>query len=345
MKKIVTLAAICFLISFNSNAQQASAYQGGFYQPGIMNVRDLAAPPGEGLIFIDYNFWINSNGYRDVNGDRRSGITIPNPNGGENITIGLDTEIKAYVNAPVIFYVTKFKILGARYSVSAAPTIIGSNLRVDIQPDGAGNVHAVGNTGGFGDMLIMPVDLAWSFDKKVDVSLMYSMYLPIGRFELGGDDNIGKGYLTHQIQAPTYLYLMDKATALFVMPTLELNGQIRDTDINPGNRFTVEYGFSQYLTSWLEIEVINGHNWQISDDRGNDVWWKGTDLYEKDSTNTFGAGVGVWPLAGKLNLRAKYAFDYGSKNRFKNTFFSFSAIFIPNLFTGKNRKTSENPEG
>jgi hypothetical protein len=329
---------------FNAIAQQASAYQGGFYQPGIMNVRDLAAPPGEGLIIIDYNFWINSNGYRDINGDRRSGITIPNPEGGENIIVNLDTEIKAYVNAPVIFYVTKFKILGARYSVSAAPTIIGANVRVDIQPDDSENVHAVGNTGGFGDMLLMPVDLAWSFDKKVDVSLMYSMYLPIGRFELGADDNIGKGYLTHQIQAPTYLYLMEKATALFVMPTLEMNGQIRDTDVSPGSRFTVEYGFSQYLTSWLEIEVINGHNWQITDDKGDDVWWKDTDLYERDSNNTFGAGVGVWPLAGKLNLRAKYAFDYGSKNRFKNTFFSFSAIFIPNLFTGKNR-TSENPEG
>ena len=344
MKKTITLAAICFLISFNSNAQQASAYQGGFCQPGIMNVRDMAAPPGEGVIFIDYNYWINSNGYRDVNGDRRSGITIPDPETNEGHYINLDTEIKAYVNAPVFFYATKFKILGARYSVAAAATIIGANVRVDIQPDGDGNVHAVGNTGGFGDMLIMPVDLAWSFNKKVDVSLMYSMYLPIGRFELGADDNIGKGYLTHQIQAPTYLYLMDKATALFVMPTLEMNGQIRDTDVSPGSRFTVEYGFSQYLTSWLEIEVINGHNWQITDDKGDDVWWKGTDLYEKDSNNTFGAGVGVWPLVGKLNLRAKYAFDYGSKNRFKNTFFSFSAIFIPNLFTGKNR-TAENPEG
>ncbi len=344
MKKIITLFSICVIITFTAKAQQASAYQGGFYQPGIMNVRDLAAPPGEGLIFIDYNFWIGSNGYHDVNGDKIPSLDINHPDLGP-VTIDFDLDVNAYVNAPVIFYVTKFKPFGARYSVSVAPTIIGANLRFDIQPDGGSGISTTGNTAGFGDLLIMPVDLAWSFNKKIDVSLLYSMYLPIGRFELGADDNIGKGYLTHQIQIPTYYYLLEKATALFVMPTLEMNGQIRDTDINPGSRLTLEYGISQYLTSWLEVEFISGHSWQISGDKGDDVWWRDTDLYKKDRTNTVGFGVGAWPWAGRLNLRAKYAFDYGSVNRFKNDFWSVSAIFIPNLFTGKNRKASENPEG
>ncbi len=339
MKKTITILAICFIVFFDGNAQQASAYQGGFYQPGIMNIRDYAVPPGEGLMFIDYNYWINSNGYRDINGDRIPDLDINHPDFGD-ITINFDTKIKAYVNAPVLFYVTKFKPFGARYSVAAAPTIISGNLRVNILPEGNDEVKIVGKTNGFGDMLIMPVDLAWTFNNKVDLSLIYSMYVPIGRFELGASDNVGKGYLAHQIQLPTYFYFLEKATALFVMPTLELNGKIKDTDINPGNRFTLEYGISQYLTSWLEIEVLSGHNWQISSDKGDDVWWSGTNFYQKDKTNTLSFGVGTWPWAKRLNVRAKYAFDYGSKLRFQNKFFSLSAIFIPNLFTGKNRNAT-----
>jgi hypothetical protein len=131
---------------------------------------------------------------------------------------------------------------------------------------------------------------------------------------------------------------MEKATALFVMPTFETNGHVKGSDVRPGSRFSLDYGISQYVTSWLELEVLNGHTWQISDDKGDDVWWNGTRLEGRDHTNTVSFGAGAWPWEGRLNVRAKYVMDYGVKQRFKSNFLSLSVIFIPNVLTGKNNK-------
>ena len=66
--------------------------------------------------------------------------------------------------------------------------------------------------------------------------------------------------------APAYFYAMEQATAFALIPTLELNGKVKDANARPGHRFSLEYGISQYFTSWLEVELVNGHNWQISED-------------------------------------------------------------------------------
>jgi len=336
MKKSIILFTFFILVTFNSNAQQVSAYQAGAYQPGIMNVRDLVAAESQGIIFIDYNYWNSSDGYYDINGDKIESLTI-----GSSI-LNLETNISGYINVPVFYYATDLKILGGRYAVSVAPTILSSNVLTNIHTEN-NEVISTNNTNGFGDLAFSPLGLSWAKD-KFDVTFTYTAYAPVGKYKTGADDNIGKGYWTHQFQTPFYLYFKEKATAFFLMPTFEMNGQVKDSDVRPGNRFTVEYGASQYVTSWLELEILNGHNWQVGDDKGDDVWWKNTQLYDKDKTSTVSFGVGAWPWAGRLNTRLKYAMDYGTKQRYKSNFWSFSFLYIPNLFTGKNRAT-ENPEG
>jgi len=110
-----------------------------------------------------------------------------------------------------------------------------------------------------------------------------------------------------------------------------MNGRIKDSNVRPGDRLTIEYGISQYISSWLELEVLNGHNWQVSGDQGSDIWWRNSQLFGKDQTSTISFGAGAWPLAGKLNVRAKYALDYGTKRRYKSNFWSLSAVFIPDF--------------
>jgi len=131
---------------------------------------------------------------------------------------------------------------------------------------------------------------------------------------------------------------MEKATALFVMPTCEKNGKIKDRDFRSGNRFTIEYGISQYVTPWLELELINGHNWQVGDDKGEAVWWRQSALDVRDQTSNIGFGIGVWPWEGRLNIRVKYAMDYATKQRYKSNFLSASIIFIPNILTSSSKK-------
>ncbi len=40
-----------------------------------------------------------------------------------------------------------------------------------------------------------------------------------------------------------------------------MNGKIKDRDLTPGNRFSLEYGISQYLSERLGVGVHGAHNW------------------------------------------------------------------------------------
>jgi len=336
MNRPLLYIVISILSVSGISAQRISAYHAGSYQPGIMNVRDLA-PPEAGIIFVDYNYWNNSNSYIDKDGNKVDRLTIDlepiNPGAGE-VTLNLDQQVSGYTNVPVFFYASKFKILNARYMASINPSYLSSGYRMNIQTSDT-SVTATGNTGGFGDLSFIPVGLGWSIHDKIDISFFYTVYAPTGKYETGAGDNIGKGYWTHQFQVPAYFYFKEKTTALFVNPTFETNGKIKGSDARAGNRFTIEYGISRYVTSWLELEVINGHNWQISDDTGRDIWWDDTPLDVHDRTSTVGFGVGAWPWAGRLNIRVKYAIDYGTRQRYQSNFLSASVIFIPNILTEK----------
>ena len=322
MKKTILLIFISIACYFSSTAQDVSAYQAGSYQPGLMNVRDLAPPP-PGLVLIDYNFWNNSKSYIDKFGDEVSHLEM------NGIELDLDQQVSGYINVPVLFYSKEFKLLNATYMASINPVFMTSNYRANIHLSDT-NATTTSNTGGFGDLAFLPLGLGWSKD-RFDISFFYTIYTPTGKYKTGADDNIGKGYWTHQFQVPFYMYFLEKATALFIMPTFEVNSKVKDSDVRAGSRMTIEYGISQYVTPWLELEVINGHNWQISDDNGDDVWWRDSPLDARDQVSSIGFGAGVWPLEGILNIRAKYSIDYAVKQRYKSNFLSVSAIFIPKL--------------
>ena len=330
MKKLISLSILVFIAIGSIVAQRVSPYQSGSYYPGLVNLRDLAAAPA-GLIFLDYNYWYGTNGYYDKNGNEFTGGTIDLPLPNNPVIVPNDPKISGYINVPVISYGSKFTLLGgARYLASISPLYMSFDYSVFLAyGDTSGSI--TGKSSGFGDLAFMPLGLSWSFDNKLDIAFMYSLYAPTGRYETGGEDNLGMGIWTHQLQTPAYFYAMEQATAFAVIPTLELNGKIKDADGRPGHRFSLEYGISQYFTNWLEVEIVNGHNWQISNDTGDDVWWNGTQFGGRDRKNTFSAGIGVWPVEGILNIRVKYIMDYGSRQRFNNRFWSFSLVIIPGI--------------
>ncbi len=77
MKKIYVII-IAFSINLpllQAQETNVSAYLAGAYQPGLLNVRDLAAV-GAGIYFLDYNYWNNSNSYYDRNGNEVSGLRL-----------------------------------------------------------------------------------------------------------------------------------------------------------------------------------------------------------------------------------------------------------------------------
>ena len=156
---------------------------------------------------------------------------------------------------------------------------------------------------------------------------------PTGRYEPGAIDNVGLGFWTHIFQSFFYYYPFEpQSTALVAGLTYELNSKKKGEDITPGSRLTLEYGISQFLTPWFEVQVQLAHNWQISDDTGSDVWWDGT-IHDRKSSMWF--ATNFMPIAGKLYIIAKYGWDFGIEQRFKNQQFVFNLFFATGLLTGK----------
>ncbi len=325
MKK--TLLILFIITSFNTKAQRVSPFQSGSYYPSILSLRDYAAPP-PGLIFADYNLWFNSGSIYDKDGNKvELGNSFENSPLDE---ISVDPNISSYTNMFLIYYVSRFKIFGARYMASVSPMYL--SMKYDVKVEYNGNTQTESNKiSGLGDLALMPVGLSWA-SQKMDYSFLYTMYIPTGRYTTGADDNLGTGYWTHQLQTPVYFYAMQQATALAVIPTIEFSGQIKDADVNPGNRFSLEYGISQYLSDQLEVELMNGHNWQITDDKGSDECWANN----YDSKNTFSTGINYW-IIDKLQLRGKFLQDYGVKQRFKNQIWHFSLLYVPGLLSEKEK--------
>ena len=91
-------------------------------------------------------------------------------------------------------------------------------------------------------------------------------------------DNIGLGFWTHQLQAAGAWYPFEnRGTAVTLAGTYEIHHEMEDRDLTPGERFTLNWGVSQYLPltkdqTWLaEIGASGYSQWQVAEDSGSDV--------------------------------------------------------------------------
>ena len=191
----------------------------------------------------------------------------------------MDLKLNGFASIPSLFWASHFKLLGgARYLAGISANYISADVsmvteRGGIVIDTTYTRKVEGINSGLSDMVVVPLGLSWGLE-KADITFLYGFAAPTGKYETGSDDNLGLGFWTHQFQGFGYFYpLPDKSTAIMMGLTFEFNGRIKDADVKPGNRFSLEWGISQYLSEQFELGIQGGHNWQICDDTGDDVYW------------------------------------------------------------------------
>ena len=330
-----------FLIPLDATAQQVSPFQTGHYSPAFSNIRDMAkgAP---GLAIVWYNQYMYANKYGDKDGNLYEEIPLdfffP-----ELPAVNLSVDIGSFATVPAVFYgVPKPVLGGAQWMIGIVPSYVRADASVLTEQRGGVidpdlNQQGSATITGFGDLYVAPLGLTWGWD-HFDLTFYYGFTAPTGRYETGADDNMGLGFWTHQPQLFTYYYpKVDQSTALMLGLTYEYNTKVKGEDFDPGNRFSLEYGISQYVSERLELGIMGGHNWQITEDTGEDVFWDSS-VKDKKSTLAFTAGYWVW--SQRLQLNFKYGFDYGVRQRFKSNMFMLNATFVTNALTGK--KSSNN---
>ena len=357
--KIFTFIIILALTS-PTLAQVASPMQPGHYVPGIIGLRDVATPP-PGLFAIVYNWYTWGDTYIDRNGNDLKNFNLSDYDPSLP-DVQREFKLNGFATVPVIAWSSDFTILGgARYIAAIAPNYGVADYSVLIDPglEGIDPVDVEGSVSGWSDLLVAPLGLSWAFGKfdgtgkfgeygmsdeelakiglppqrRWNLTFMYSFTAPTGRYETGASNNIGLGFWTNIFQGFAYYYPFEpQATAIQAGITYELNGKIKDADVKPGNRLSLEYGVSQFVNEWLEFQVTLTHNWQISDDTGDDVYWDAS-LHDRKSGMYFSAAF--MPVLARVYIVAKYGFEFGIRQRFKNNNLVLNLYYVTNLLRGK----------
>src|SRR5262245_30365527 len=208
---VVALAA-CAL------ASRASAQNRGVYPLG-MSATNSGITPGAGFSYVNQLLYYSRDHARDD-----AGNTLPVH--GENFVL---------MDLNTIVWVGKKEILGgARYSVAATLPVAKNSLTTDV----AGQVSG---GSGFADSYYMPFILGWN-GERASVRAIYGFLAPTGRFEAGGNDNVGSGYWTHDFSSGQTLQLVeDKRLVLSAFEMIEVHTHQETTDIHPGDTFDLDY--------------------------------------------------------------------------------------------------------
>ena len=120
-----------------------------------------------------------------------------------------------------------------------------------------------------------------------------------------------------QFQLAGAYYLLERATAIVVAGTYEIHTEQEDTDITPGQRFTLNYGVSQFLPAGpglVELGILGYSQWQVTHDDGSQVRPFNQDL---DQVHAIGAQVGYAIPKWRLAVTAKYLYEYYAESRFR----------------------------
>ena len=246
----------------------------GHYPAGAEGIKGSSLPPA-GLYFRDYNMFYASGEYADG---------------------PPDFDIFAYINAPRLIWMTDFKVLGADYGMD----VIVPFGYMDWEAAGSGDSFS-----GIGDIQLEPVLLSWHLP-QCDIAAGYAVWAPTGDFSVNRPDILAKGFWSHMLTlGGTWYFDSERTWALSLLNRYEFCHEQEDTDIDPGQVYTLEFGLSKAVSKTLDIGLIGYWQQQTTDDDG----LLATDA--RDRKIGLGAEIsGVCPLTGLLgSLRYAYEMD------------------------------------
>jgi hypothetical protein len=148
-------------------------------------------------------------------------------------------------------WVSRGKILGARYSASASLPFSKNDLTSELQGNLSGG-------SGFADSYYLPAILGWSSERTA-VRVMYGFLAPTGRFHVGANDNVGSGYWTHAVSGgQTFFLTGNRLLALSTFEMYEFHTVQAGTGIHPGGTFDADYSLLYSLLRTRRFQLQAG---------------------------------------------------------------------------------------
>ena len=291
----------------------------GHYTAGVPDARDFFVPPEEGLSIAQYNYFYQTNSFRDRNGNPVDHLIVP-PRLRPPRTLPLDVNLNQVALSPTIVWVPHFSLLGARYG--AYISLTGANAKVSAAVEQIDKGTEFGTGWGFADLFVQPLWLQWSL-WRLDLVAAYGFYAPTGRFSPGASDNIGLGFWTQQLQtAGAFNFDEARTCSLIMVETWEFNSDVRHQDLHPGSRLSFNWALDKiWLGGMLETAVLGYDQWQVSEDTGADQVRALAGVL--DSVHAAGLELGI----PKWGVSFKYMHEFEARQRFQGQLATFTFGF------------------
>lgn len=241
-----------------------------------------------------------------------------------NKFVGPDGELLATGEQSVVMdlnsfvWVSKRRILGARFSMSATLPIANNSLTSDV-------AGAISGGEGFADSYYQPFILGWD-TKRAAVRAVYGFLAPTGKFKDGANDNVGSGYWTHALSSGQTFYLTkNRATSVSAFQMYEIHTTQAETKVHPGQTLNLDYSVTHAFPLGdalrLQVGLAGYHQWQITDKSGPAITTEQANAHYK--VNALGVASNV-SLTSKLNVGFKYFQEFANRSTFQGHSIQFS---------------------
>lgn len=258
------------------------------YVPGVEGLKGASLPP-PGIYLRDYNIAYYADTVNDSGGNQGSGV---------------DAKAFIYANVPRVLWITDVQVLGGYLGVDALLPLQYTDLDITAGP----NTLIDHGTFGLGDLF---AEGTWSKHiQKFDFSLAYGIWAPTGDSAPGLTTRAGLGYWTHMFTAGATWYVdSQKKWAVSALNRYEINQEKSDTDITPGQAYTLEWGVSYSITKTIDVGAAGYYQQQVTEDHGQ------SSSSERDRVAGAGPEVSMVYPPWALGLSLRYAYEFMAESR------------------------------
>ena len=279
----------------------------------LADIKDFVFPE-PWFYYLQYNVYYKSDTYKDQNGNEVSSIG----------PVTFEAEVDSYAIAPTFLWSSSWEIFGATYAAFVQPSIVNTGVKA-----AALGINIDESHWGLGDLYVKPIWLGWN-NPHTAISIGYGVYAPIGEYDDGDIDNTGLGFWTHEFQASLTVFPWEhQGTAIMLTGTYEIHHEKDGADITPGDRFSLDYGISQFVpvnkaeTLLLELGLSGYSQWQVDKDSGTDVVKA---LSAKDKIHAAGAQLGLTYIPWDAAFNFRYLKEYDAESRFEGDLFTLNLV-------------------
>jgi len=216
------------------------------YVPGSEGIKAATLPP-PGFYLRDYNLFYDASQLNDAHGNKIDAA-------------GADAFV--YANVPRLLWITETKVLGGYLGVDALLPIEYTSLQVNTP---AGRFSD--QTFGIGDFF---AEGTWSaHPEHFDFALAAGFWAPTGDSSPFLTTRAGAGYWTAMLTAGATWYIdHDKQWAVSALNRYEFNSEKNDTDITPGQVYTLEWGVSRTFMKTWDVGAVGYYQQQVTGTTG-----------------------------------------------------------------------------